>query len=159
MNHQLRELLSLVVRPQLGAASGVQPDTLKNHIVLLVVGLCTLAATAFATSYSTEATMTRQKDKGTYTVSVRVCRLVERDGKITEQLIAHPKIISGPGGPASMYQGLQPPNPDYQKKENVSVDVSWPKVGESDFAVCTVTVKLGNQVVSKSKFQVTEDER
>jgi hypothetical protein len=131
---------------------------MKKHIALLIIGLCTFATTAFATSYSTEATMTRQKDKGTYTVNVRVARLVERDGKITEQLIAHPKIVSSPGGPASMYQGLQPPNPDYQKEENVSVDVSWPALGKSDFAVCTVTVNLRDDVVSKSKFQVTVDE-
>lgn len=144
---------------QLSVASGVQTDTMKKYIALLIVSFCIFAATAFATSYSTEATMTRQKDKGTYTVSIRVCRLVEQDGKITEQLIAQPKVISGPGVPASMYSGLQPSNSNYQKEENVSVDVSWPKVGESDFATCTVTVKLGDNVVSKSRFQVTENER
>jgi hypothetical protein len=57
-----------------------------------------------------------------------------------------------------MYQGLQAPNPDYQKEENVSVDVAWPEAGKSGFALCTVTVKLGDQTVSKSKLQVIVDE-
>lgn len=131
---------------------------MKNHITLLVIIFSTFAASVFAASYSTETTMTRQKDKNTYTVNVCVSRLVEKDGKLTEQLIAHPKIISSPGGPASMYQGLQPLNPDYQTEENVSVDVSWPQIGKSGFAICTITVKLGNKVVSKSKTQVAVDE-
>jgi hypothetical protein len=132
---------------------------MNKHIALLVITLSAVATTAFAASYSTEATMTRQKDKNTYTVTVRVSRLVEQDGELTEQLIAKPKITSSPGGPASMYQGLQPPNPDYQKQENVSVDVSWPEVGKSGFALCTVTVKLGDKIVSKSKLQVAVDEQ
>ena len=36
-----------IVKPQLGAASVVQTDTMKYFIALLVVGLCTFAATAF----------------------------------------------------------------------------------------------------------------
>jgi hypothetical protein len=132
---------------------------MKKHIALLIVTLTTIAGTTFATSYSMEATMTRQKDKNTYTVVVRVSRLVEQDGKLTEQLIAKPSIISYPGGPASSYQGLQPPNPDYPKEENVSLDVSWPKVGKSGFALCIVTVKLGDTIVSKSKLQVSVDEQ
>jgi len=59
--------------------------------------------------------MTRQKDKGTYEVVVRVSQLVERDGKVTEELISQPKITSSPGAPASLYLGLQPPNPDYTR--------------------------------------------
>ncbi len=137
---------------------GVQYNTMKKYVTLLIVTLSTIAGTAFATSYSTEATMTRQKDKDTYTVNVRVSRLVEQDGKLTEQLIAKPQIISKPGCPASMYQGLQSPNPDFQKEENVSVDVAWPEAGKSGFALCTVTVKLGDETVSKSKLQVVVDE-
>jgi hypothetical protein len=131
---------------------------MNKYIALLVIALTTTSATAFAASYSTEATMTRQKDKDTYTVIVRVSRLVERDGKFTEQLFAKPTIISKPGHPATMYQGLQAPNPDYQKEENVSVDVAWPEAGKSGFADCTVIVKLGDKIVSKSKLQVTVSE-
>jgi hypothetical protein len=132
---------------------------MNQHIAFLIATLATFANTTFAASYSTEATMTRETAKNTYTVIVRVSRLVERDGKLTEQLIARPRIISSPGGPASMYQGLQSPDPDYQKVENVSVDVAWPKIGESGFALCTVTVKLGDEIVSKSKLQVAVDEK
>ena len=103
--------------------------------------------------------MTRQKDKGTYEVVVRVSQLVERDGKVTEELISQPKISASPGAPGSLYVGLQPPDPDFKRKENVSVDVSWPEVGKTDFAVCTITVKLGDKIVSKSKMKVTVEEK
>ena len=96
---------------------------MKKYIALLIVTLATIASTGFAASYSTEATMTRQKDKNTYTVVVRVSRLVEQGGQRNAQVISQPRMTSSPGHPASMYQGLQAPNPDYQKEENVSVDV------------------------------------
>jgi len=102
--------------------------------------------------------MTRQKDKNTYTVVVHVSRLVEQDGKLTEQLIVQPNILSNLGEPASMYFGLQKLDPDFQKQENVKVDVAWPEARKSGFALCTVTVKLGDKTVSKSKLQVIVDE-
>jgi hypothetical protein len=49
---------------------------------------------------------------------------------------------------------LQPADPDYANKENVSVDVSWPYPNESGTAFCAVTIKRGNEVVSKSKLQL-----
>ena len=132
---------------------------MKKLITILVAIACTVAGTTSAASYSTEATMTRQKDKGTYEVVVRVSQLVERYRKVTEELISQPKITSSPGVPASLYSGLQPQNPDYTRKENVSVDVSWPEVGKTDFAVCTITVKLGDKIVSKTKMKVTVEEK
>jgi hypothetical protein len=131
---------------------------MKKFISVLIATACAVATTAAAASYSTEATMTRQKDKGTYEVTVRVSSLAERDGKISEKLIEQPKITSSPGVPASLYCGLQPSAPDYRKQENVSVEVSWPESGKRDFAVCTVVVKLGDKIVSKSKLQVVVDE-
>src|SRR6185503_1207825 len=133
--------------------------TMKTFITILVAAACAVASTSFAATYSTEATMTRLKDKGTYEVVVRVSQLVERDGKIAEELISQPKITSSPGVPASLYSGLQPPNPEYTKVENVSVDVSWPEVGKKDHAVCTITVKLGDKIVSKTKMKVTVEEK
>ena len=131
-----------------------------NKLITLLVGIaCMVAITAVAASYSTDATMTRQKDKGTYEVLVRVSHLVEQNGKITEELIEQPKITSAPGVPASLYCGVQPSDRDYKKKENVSVDVSWPEAGKQDFAVCTVVVKLGDKVVSKTKTRVTVEEK
>jgi hypothetical protein len=128
-------------------------------IVILVVAACAVAGTAVAASYSTEAAMTRQMDKGTYEVVVRVSRLLERNGTVTEELIGQPRITSSPGVPASLHSGLPPSDRDYTKRENVSVDVSWPEAGRRDFAVCTVVVKLGNKIVSKTKMQVTVEEK
>jgi hypothetical protein len=133
---------------------------MKKPITILVATLCAaVVSTAVAATYSTEATMTRQQDKGTYEVVVRVSRLVDRNGKVTETLISQPKVTSSPGVPASLYSGLQPPNRDYRKEENVSVDVSWPEAGKRDFAVCTVSVKLGDKIVSKTKMQVMVEEK
>jgi hypothetical protein len=103
--------------------------------------------------------MTRQKDKGTYEVIVRVSHLVEQGGKVIEELIEQPKITSAPGVPASLHCGVQPSDRDYSKRENVTVDVSWPEAGKQDFAVCTVVVKLGDKVVSKTKTRVTVEEK
>ena len=103
--------------------------------------------------------MTRQKDKGTYVVLVRVSQVVQRDGKAAEELVAQPKIVSAPGVPASLFTGPQPSNPDYGTRETVDVDVSWPEAGQKGFAVCEVTVKLGGQVVCKSKTQVAVEEK
>jgi hypothetical protein len=132
---------------------------MKKLITILVATACAVASTTSAANYSTEATMTRQKDNGTYQVVVRISQLVEQDGKVTEELISQPKITSSPGTPASLYSGLQPPNPEYTRKENVSVNVSWPEVGKTDFAVCTITVKLGDKIVSKTKMKVTVEEK
>jgi hypothetical protein len=54
---------------------------------------------------------------------------------------------------------LQPSNPNYQNEDNVSVDVSWPVAGEGGFALCTVTVKRGDKVVSKSRMKVQVDNK
>jgi hypothetical protein len=80
--------------------------------------------------------------------------VVQREGKVVEEFIAKPRILSGVGCPASLYQGLQPANPDYQHEDNVSVDVSWPYPDESGVAFCTVVVKHGDELVSKSNLQL-----
>ena len=89
---------------------------------------------------------------------VRVSQLVERNGLLVEELINQPKVISSPGVPASLYSGLQRSDSDYARKENLSVDVSWPKADKRDFAICKVVIKLGDQIVSKTKLQVVVDE-
>lgn len=134
---------------------------MKQLLAALVATAFAVAATttAVAAAYSTEATMTRHRDKGTYEVIVRVSHLVEQDGKMKEELISQPKITSSPGVPASLYSGLQPPDPDYKKTENVSVDVSWPESGKKDFAVCTITIRMGDKVMSQTKMKVTVEEK
>jgi hypothetical protein len=132
---------------------------MNKLVALLIVTACAAASPAVAANYFTEATMTRQKDKGTYEVVVRVSRLIERHGRVTEELIEQPRITSSPGVPASLHCGLQPSDRDYTKRENVSVGVSWPEAGTRDFALCTVGVKLGDKIVSQTKMQVTVEER
>jgi len=132
---------------------------MKQLIPIFVATAWAVAVNAVGAGYSTEATMTRQPDKGTYEVVVRVAELVERNGKVTEKVISQPRLTSSPGVPASLYAGLQPGNRDYKKEPNVSVDVSWPEPGKRDFAVCTVSIKRGDQIVSKSKMQVAVEEK
>ena len=93
-------------------------------------------------------------DKGQYQVDVRVSRLVQKDGRQVEELIAKPRIMLGVGCEASLYQTLQPANPDYQNKDNVRVNVSWPYPKESGLAYCAVIIKHGDEVVYESKVQL-----
>ncbi len=127
---------------------------MKKLTAILVATACAIASTAVAATYSTEATMSLQKDEGKFDVVVRVSRLLEQDGKLVEQLVAEPRIHSAPGVPATLYTGLQPANPDYASQENVTVDVSWPYPNESGTAFCVVIVKQGNEIVSKSRLQL-----
>ena len=80
--------------------------------------------------------------------------MIEKNCKQIEKLISQPRINTAPGIPASLYVGPSPAQADYQTAENVSVDVSWPKAGESGVAFCTVIVKRVDKIVSKSKFQL-----
>jgi hypothetical protein len=131
---------------------------MKKMLAILIGTVCAVSS-AVAANYSTEATMTRQRGKGTYEVVVRLSHLVERKGEVREELIDQPKLTSSPGVPASLYSGRQPSDPDFRKTENVSVEVSWPEAGKRDFAVCTVVVKLGDKIVSKTKSRVAVEEK
>lgn len=64
---------------------------MKKLLTLLGGAFCAVTNIAVAANYSTEATLTRQKDKGTYEVVVRVSQLVERNGLLVEELINQPK--------------------------------------------------------------------
>jgi hypothetical protein len=127
---------------------------MKTLITLLFATALILPAPVIAADYSTEATITEQKDKGTYLVEISVSRLMEQNGQVVERVIARPRISAAPGVPASLYSGPQPSQADYKTEENVSVDVSWPEAGQGGFVICSVTVKLGDRVVSKSKMKV-----
>lgn len=133
---------------------------MKKLIAVLVVSISTFVATAADTTYLTEATITpraptRGADTNLCEVVVRVMKLVEQDGKVTEELVSEPKLLVGRGDNHSSFTGLCPPtHPNYQKEENVTVDVFCPKSGDTGFASCTVTVKRGDKVVSKSKLKV-----
>jgi len=131
---------------------------MKQYFALLLASIAAITS-AFAESYSTEVTMTPQKGKGTYEVVVNVSQLVEQDGKITEKLLGQPKLSSPFGSPASMRIGPEPTSENYKREENVTVDASWPKTGETGVALCTVTIKRGDKVVSKSTMKFTLDDK
>jgi hypothetical protein len=128
-------------------------------IAMLVAFIFTLPKAATALAYTTDATITRQWDKGAYTVTARIAKLVERDGKVTEEVIAQPRCISSPGAPASLFTGANAKDPDYARKENITMDVAWPEVGKPGFATCTATIKLGDKIVARTKTQVAVNER
>jgi len=132
---------------------------MKKFIALLVATASAVAFTAVAENYSTEATITPHKDKGSYELVAVISQLVEKNGQQTEKVISRPRINTAPGVPASLHTGPSPKQADYQTTENISVDVSWPKTGESGIAVCTVLIKRGDKIVSKSKFQLQVDDK
>src|SRR5207249_8516696 len=137
-----------MVGQQLLATRGVRKcDMHIKLITLLLVSVCLAVSRGSAASYSTDATLSLQKEEGILNVDVRVSRLVEQDGGSAEQLVAAPKIKTAPGVPATLYTGLQPTDPNYAKEENVSVDVSWPYPNETGTAFCVVTIKRGSQIV------------
>ncbi|MDB6155610.1 MAG: hypothetical protein JWL90_4063 [Chthoniobacteraceae bacterium] len=127
-----------------------------NKLITILVAFA-FASTAMAASYSTKATMTREEHSGgRYAVAVRVSKLVARDGKVMERVICLPRIICSPGVPAFISSG-QAVNP-YTGKESVRIDISWPKTVRPDFAVCTVAIKLGDTIVSKTKTKMAVEE-
>ena len=121
---------------------------------LLIVAALGIAPRVVADSFSTDATMAYQKDEGIINVVVNVSRLLETDDEVMEELIASPRIQTSPGVKATAKVGLQPGHPEYEQKENVNVDVSWPYPNESGAAMCAVTIRRGDKIVSKSRLQV-----
>jgi hypothetical protein len=95
------------VCPQLCPTGSVKPKTMRKHIALLVASF-TAVSSAFAASYSTEATMTPTKTNSQCEVVVRVSQLVERNGRTKEEVISAPRILTNFGTPGSLYVGLQP---------------------------------------------------
>ncbi len=115
---------------------------LATVLFILTLAWQTLAAD---TAYSTEATISPGKAKDQYLVQVRVSGIVEPAGQPQEKLISAPRVLATLGQKASCFVGSSDP-----KMETVAVDVFCPKKDASDFAICTVTVKQGTRVVSKS---------
>ena len=128
----------------------------KLALVFLVAALGTARVT-IAASYSTDATISFQKEEGTYLVEVKISELTEQNGRVTERVIARPRIVSSPGVAATLHQGKSPKDLDYTSDENVTVDVSWPYPNESGTAFCSVTLKRGDSILSKSKMQLKID--
>lgn len=130
-----------------------------NKLAALVFTLTlAVASPSMAASYSTEATLTLNKGKARYEVAGRVCRLVEREGALTEEVIARPKVISTPGASGSFYAGADRSEKEFANQENVSMDVFWPEEKDS-FVICTITVRRGDAILSRTsmKFRATPE--
>ncbi len=128
---------------------------MKDNLITLLVGAtCLFGQRVVADSYSTDATMSLQKEEGTLNVDIQVSRLLEQDGKVVEQLVEAPRITTAPGVPATLHSGPQPDDPNYASKENVTVEVSWPYPNESGVAFCAITVQRASEIVSKSRLQL-----
>lgn len=132
---------------------------MKTLIAFGIVGTLAVVSCIAADSYSVEATITLHKKTKQYEATGRVCKLTDRGAEQVEEVITRPRVISTVGSPGSFYVGVEPSNPNYQNQENVTMDVNWPKEGEGSFAVCTIIVKRGDKVASKSKLRVTVNER
>ena len=132
-------------------------------LVLLVAGLGAMlmikSKPAPAAAYSTEATITRQAEKNTYEVAARIAKTVTCAGKVAEVVLSQPRCVAAPGVPASLYAGANPQDPDYARKENINLEVSWPDAGQPGFATCAVTIKLGDRVIAKNLTKVSVNER
>jgi hypothetical protein len=126
----------------------------RKLIRLLITAACFAGSVVLAATYSTEATMSLDKNEGEVNVDVRVSRLVDQGGKLVEHLVNAPGIKTAPGVPAALYTGPGHTDPGYANEDNVTVDVSWPYPNESGIAFCAVTVKHGDEVVSKSRMQL-----
>ena len=131
---------------------------MKNHFALLLAFIA-IVSSSWAASYSTEVTMAPQTEKDSYEVSVNITELVEQDGKVTEKVVGQPRLKSPFGSPASMYVGPESTSENYQKEDNVTVDVTWPKARETGVAICTVTIKHGDKVLSKSRMKFAIEAR
>ncbi len=127
---------------------------MRKSLVVFIAAALVVAPAAIAATYSTDATKSLQKEDCTYNVDVRVCELTGKGGNVAERVIARPRITSAPGVPATLYTGPGSGDPDYTRKENVTVEVSWPYPSESGTAFCTVTVRRGDDIVSKSRMQL-----
>ncbi len=129
-------------------------EALKAIILVIIGALFSVVVSASAANYSTEATISHHRTEGTYLVEVRVLELIEQNGKLTERIIAAPRIQSAPGFPASLDSGSKPGEPGYGTSESVHVDVAWPFPNESGDALCEVIVKKGPTIVARSRFQL-----
>src|SRR5258705_13283924 len=110
----------------------------KKLIRLLIATACLVGTNVVGATYSTEATMSLQKDEGELNVDVRVSQLVDQGGKPGEHLVCAPRVKTAPGVPATLYTGPGRTDPSYANEDNVTVDVSWPYPNEGGPAFCAV---------------------
>ena len=125
-----------------------------NILFALIVAATVAVTSVSAASYSTEMILSLNASKSQYEVAGTVSKLIEHDGEVTEEVIAHPKVISSPGSPGSFYVGEDRFSKNWQIEENITMDVSWPKQAKGGFAICTIIVKRGDTIVSKSTMRV-----
>lgn len=134
---------------------------LISFVVSLLMSGCAYHRAAVST-YSTDATFTGKQEDGSYELLVRVSRLSERHGSVSEELVGAPRLRIVPGVPV-------PARPVYAAgslpfavistgvrgaEEDVNVDVAW-EGAQGTAPVCRVTVMLQGRVVSRTKMALS----
>jgi hypothetical protein len=127
--------------------------------LLMLFTICLLRPLCHAAdSYSIEATIKPLLQDGQYEAVARICRLVERNGVQTEEVLSKPRIVSTAGEPGSFYVGPDRNNSNYKKVENISMEVLWPKENQPGVAICKIVVKRGDKIITRSKMEITLNE-
>ena len=85
---------------------------------------------------------------------INISALTEQAGRTTETLISSPRVLANRGQIASCFTGSKDP-----KAENISVEVFCPLKSARDFASCAVTVRQGNELLSRSVMKLKLDGR
>ena len=126
---------------------------MRTLIAVVFATICAVASGAGPLPFSTDSTIKASGEPGSYELAVRISNYVKRHGKFEEETIEWPKMKFSRGVPASLRCGL---GPKYPKNGVVDIEVSWPEAETVGWAVCTITFRFGDQVVSKSRIQIAE---
>jgi hypothetical protein len=130
---------------------------LLSFVAVALLTGCVQHRASIVPTYFTKATLIRkQKDSPEGLLLVRIARLNEQDGKVTDKIVSLPVLELEPGVPVTPIQpGWSAMSGSksggmHGAEEHVEVEVAWE--GEhNDEPVCTVTVRLEERIVSKTK--------
>jgi hypothetical protein len=126
---------------------------MRTLLAVVFSGICLVASGASPWSFSTDTTVRARGEAGSYELAVRISHFVKRHGKFEEQTIEWPKLKFSRGVPASLRCGL---GPGYPKNGAVDIEISWPEVDAVGSAVCTISFRCGEQVMSRSRIEIAE---
>lgn len=129
---------------------------MRTLLAIVFAMLCVVASVAGPASFSTDATIKASGEAGSYELAVRISHFVKSHGKFEEETIEWPKLKFSRGLPASLRCGL---GPKYPKNGTADIEVSWPEAGTVGWAVYTITFRLGERVLSRSRIEIAESIR
>ncbi len=140
------------VGPQLHSGVCVK-RIMRTLLAILLAAICIVDSGAGPASFSTDTTIKASGEAGNYELAVRISHFVKSHGKSEEETIEWPKLKFSRGVPASLRCGL---GPKYPKNGAVDIEVSWPEADTLGRAVCMITFRFGEQVVSRSRIEIAE---